>query len=106
MSGMLRKRSIPTALEIAMVAALKGRVHECECGNRFLWLHVLTKGYMAPKCSECGAAAWAMWDVRDSRGYSRGQVAGANHIDALESARQTPKYDCLRGLTVTESVIL
>jgi len=68
------------------------QLRQCSCGEQ-------TADRICPQCE---AVTWPLWDVLDSRGRFRGQVAGDSHRDALESANQSVAFDNLRSFTVRE----
>lgn len=103
MAGMLQNRSIPSALEIEMAAAIDGQWHECECGCRCKAQYVATHDYKAPKC-DCGSVMHPLWYIRDRRGAARGVVAGATHRDALQSAVDSVEFCRLKSFTVSPAV--
>lgn len=54
-------------------------------------------------CPMCGGNAIPLWTVHDDLGNIRGVVDGASFQEALESARQSSKYDKLKAFTVREA---
>ena len=78
-----------------------GQICECSCGRTKVTRPCFAPDYAVVHCDECDGVMYPTWHVRNSRGHIKGYVCGASHADALESARQTPKYERLKSFIVT-----